>query len=130
MATTGTKKTKKAEKVRKSFAVQYLEDLIFDLMLNTGQAAQSREIALALEETIKLHPKFIRKMLYQSDRFDMEDRRWNLALRLGTQLSFEGSIEYTLRSYGKPMSLQALQNEMAMVHRRTVEFFETCFLRR
>lgn len=124
MATTGTKKTKKAEKVRKSFAVQYLEDLIFDLMLNTGQAAQSREIATALEETIKLHPKFIRKTLYYSDRFDSEDRRWNLALRLATQRSFEGSIEYALGSYGRPMSLPALQNEMALVHRRMVEFFD------
>ena len=128
MATIATKKTKKAEKARKSFAVQLLEDLIFDLMLNTGQAAQSREIASALEETIKLHPKFIRKTLYYSDRFDSEDRRWNLALRLATQLSFEGSIEHALRSYGKPISLQALQNEMAVVHRRTVEFFDDLLL--
>ncbi len=128
MATTGTKKTKKAEKVRKSFAVQYLEDLIFDLMLNTGQAAKSREIANALEDIVNLHPKFIRKTLYYSDRFDTEDRRWNLALRLATQLSFEGSIEYTLRSYGKPMSLAALQNEMAVIHRRSVDFFDALLL--
>jgi len=128
VATTGTKKTKKADKTDKSFAVQHLEDLIFDMMLNTGQAAQSREIASALEETVKLHPKFIRKILYCSDRFDNEDRRWNLALRLATHLSFEGSLEFTLRSYGKPMSLQALQNEMALIHRRTVDFFDDLLL--
>jgi len=123
-----SKKTKKAEQARKPFAVQYLEDLIFDLMLNTGQAAQSRELALVLEDTVKLHPKFLRKVLYQSDRFAMEDRRWNLALRTATQLTFEGSIEYALRSYGKPMSLQALRNEMAMVHRRTVDYFDKLLL--
>lgn len=129
MTTTQTgKKSKKAEPARKSFAVQYLEDLIFDLMLNTGQAAQSRELALALEETIKLHPKFLRKVLFQSERFAMEDRRWNLALRTATHLTFEGSIEYALHSYGKPMSLQALQNEMAMVHRRTVDYFDRLLL--
>jgi hypothetical protein len=139
MTTTATKKTKKPEpgglrsnpaagKTRKSFAVQYLEDLIFDLMLNSGQAAKSREIAGQLEEIVKLHPKYIRKTLYYSDRFDTEDRRWNLSLRLATHLSFEGSLEHTLRSYGKPMSLQAIQNEMALVHRRTVDFFDDLLL--
>jgi DNA-directed RNA polymerase delta subunit len=118
-------KTKKAaEKPRRSAAVHYLEDLIFEVMLNTGQAAKSREVASMLEETVKLHPKYIRKVLQASERFGQEDRRWNLALRTATQLTFEGSIEYTLRSYGKPMSLPAIQNEMAMIHRRGVEFFD------
>ncbi len=129
MATTSTKRAKKgAEKPRKSFAVQYLEDLIFEMMLNTGQAAQSREIALALEEQVKLHPKFIRKVLFQSDRFAMEERRWNLELRVATNLTFEGSIEHALRSYGKPMALQAISNEMAMIHRRSVEYFSGLLL--
>ncbi len=123
-ATPDSKKAKKAEKGKPSFAVLYLEDLIFEHMLNTGQAAQSRELALALEETIKLHPKYLRKILFQSDRFAMEDRRWNLALRLATHLTFEGSIEFTLRAYGRPMTMQAIQNEMAMIHRRTVDYFD------
>jgi len=122
--TSASKKPKKADKARKSFAVHYLEDLIFALMLNTGQAAQSRELALALDETVKLHPKYLRKVLFQSDRFAMDDRRWNLALRLATHLTFEGSIEFTLRSYGKPLTREAIQNEMAMIHRRTVDFFD------
>jgi hypothetical protein len=126
---TATKKTKKAsDSPTRSPAVQYLEDLIFDLMLNTGQAAKSREIAGELEETVKLHPKFIRKILYYSDRFDMEDRRWNLALRTAIQLPFEGAIEYALRSYGKPMSLRAVHNEMALVQRRPVDFFDHLLL--
>jgi DNA-directed RNA polymerase delta subunit len=74
---------------------------------------------------VKLHPKYIRKVLQASERFGQEDRRWNLALRTATQLTFEGSIEYTLRSYGKPMSLRAIQNEMAVIHRRSVGFFDT-----
>ncbi len=128
MAETATKKGKKAEKERKSFAVRYLEDMIFEMMLNSGQAAKSREIANALEETVKLSPKFIRKTLYYSDRFDMEDRRWNLALRTAINLPFEGSIEFTLASYGRPMSLQAIHNEMALVHRRPVEFFDALLI--
>ncbi len=126
--TTTTKSKKSLDKTEKSFAVQYLEDLIFEMMLNTGQAGKSREIAGQLEETIKLHPKFVRKILFHSDRFDMEDRRWNLTLRISINLPFEGSIEYTLRSYGKPMSLQAIHNEMAMIHRRPVDFFGTLLL--
>ncbi len=129
MTRTATKKTRKAsDSPTRSPAVQYLEDLIFDLMLNTGQAAKSREIAGELEETVKLHPKFIRKILYYSDRFDMEDRRWNLALRTAIQLPFEGAIEYALRSYGKPMSLRAIHNEMALVQRRPVDFFDDLLL--
>ena len=124
MSTTATKpSSKSAAQARKSFAVQYLEDLVFEIMLNTGQAGKSREIASQLEGVIKLHPKFVRKTLFQSDRFEMEERRWNLALRTMTELSFEGSIEHTLRDYGKPMSQQALQNEMAMIHRRPVDFY-------
>ncbi len=126
---TATKKRRKAaEKEQKSFAVQYFEDLIFDLMLNTGQAAKSREIASELEKTVKVHPKFVRRTLYYSDRFAMEDRRWNLALRTAIQLPFEGGIEYTLRCYGKPMSLRAIHNEMAVVQRRPVEFFDGLLL--
>ena len=125
MSTTATKQSQKsAAQTRKSFAVQYLEDLVFEIMLNTGQAAKSREVASALEGIIKLHPKFIRRTLFQSDRFEMEERRWNLALRTMTHLSFDGSIEHTLRDYGKPMSRQAIQNEMAMVHRRAVDFYQ------
>ncbi len=124
MTETATRKRKRDEKEQGSFAVRYLEDMIFEMMLNSGQAAKSREIANALEDVIKLSPKFIRKTLYYSDRFDLEDRRWNLALRTAIHLPFEGSIEYALTSYGKPMSLRAIHNEMALVHRRPVEFFD------
>lgn len=128
MTETATKKSKKAQRELRSFPVRYLEDLIFDIMLNSGVAAKSREIAGTLEERTKVTPKFIRKVLFHSDRFEMEDRRWNLALRTAIDLPFEGSIEYTLKSYGKPMPLRALHNEMALVHRRTVEFFDDLLL--
>ena len=127
-AKTAKKSQQAAHKEHKSFAVQYLEDLIFDLMLNTGQAASSRDIAAEFEETIKASAKFIRKILYYSDRFDMEDRRWNLALRTAVHLPFEGAIEFCLHSYGRPMSLRALQNEMALVQRRPVDFFDELLL--
>ena len=129
MAKTATRKTKKeADRERKSLAVQYFEDLIFEMMLNTGQAAKSREIANEFDDLLKISPKFVRKTLYYSDRFDMEDRRWNLALRTAIHLPFEGAIEYTLRSYGKPMFLRAIHNEMALVQRRPVDFFDDLLL--
>ncbi len=128
MAETATRKRKRDQKEQSSFAVRYLEDMIFEMMLNSGQAAKSREIANALEDRIKVSPKFIRKTLYYSDRFDLEDRRWNLALRTAIDLPFEGSIEHALASYGKPMSLRAIHNEMALVHRRPVEFFDDLLL--
>jgi len=129
VAKTATRKTKKeADRERKSLAVQYFEDLIFEMMLNTGQAAKSREIANEFDDLLKISPKFVRKTLYYSDRFDMEDRRWNLALRTAIHLPFEGAIEYALRSYGKPMFLRAIHNEMALVQRRPVDFFDDLLL--
>lgn len=119
------KKAKKAKEELSSFAVRYLEDLIFEMMLNSGQGGKSRELAAALEPAIKLSPKFVRKALYYSDRFELEDRRWNVALRTAINLPFEGSIEHTLRSYGKPMTQAALHNEMALIHRRSVSYFDT-----
>ena len=124
-ATATSKQSKKAaEKASPVYAVQYLEDMVFEMMLNAGLAMKSREIAAALEPTVKLHPKFIRKVLHESPRFVMEEHRWNLSLRAAAHLTFEGSIEHALRDYGKPMSLQAIQNEMAMIHRRSVDFFD------
>lgn len=120
--------SKRDEKERQSWAVRYLEDVIFETMLNSGQGAKSRDIATALEETITLSAKFIRKMLYYSKRFDLDDRRWNLALRTAIALPFEGSIEHALSSYGRPMDLRAIHNEMALVHRRPVDFFDNLLL--
>jgi DNA-directed RNA polymerase delta subunit len=128
LAETATRKRRRDEKEQSSFGVRYLEDLIFEMMLNSGQAAKSREIANALEEAVKVSPKFVRKTLYYSDRFDLEDRRWNIALRTAIGLPFEGSIEHALTSYGKPMSLRAIHNEMALVHRRPVEYFDDLLL--
>ncbi len=125
---TAKKSKKKTDKQRASYAVRYLEDMIFEIMLNSGLPAKSRELAAALESTVKLHPKFIRKVLYESPRFVMEETRWNLSLRVASHLTFEGSIEHTLADYGKPMPSQAIQNEMAMIHRRSVEFFDDLLL--
>ncbi len=125
---TAKKSKKKTDKKRVSYAVQYLEDMIFEIMLNSGLPAKSRELAAQLEETVKLHPKFIRKVLFESPRFVMEETRWNLSLRAASHLTFEGSIEHTLRDYGRPMANRAIQNEMAMIHRRPVEFFDALLL--
>jgi hypothetical protein len=121
---TAMKLSKRDEKERQSWAVRWFEDIVFEMMLNSGQAATSREIANALEETVKLSAKFARKTLYYSDRFDLEDRRWNLALRTAVDLPFEGSIEHALQSYGKPMTIRAIHNEMALIHRRPVDYFD------
>jgi len=125
---TTTKLSKRDEKELHSWAVRWFEDMIFEMMLNSGQAAKSREIANALEPTIKLSAKFVRKALYYSERFDLEDRRWNLALRTAIDRPFEGSIEYALQSYGKPMSTRAVHNEMALIHRRPVDYFDDLLL--
>ncbi len=71
-------------------------------MLNTGGQWPSPASRPRLGRDHQASPEVPAKVLFQSDRFAMEDRRWNLALRLATHLTFEGSIEFTLRSYGRP----------------------------
>ena len=117
-------KEKKVPKLERTPAVRYLEDLLFDYLLHTGQAVKSAELAEAIEPTIKVDPKFVRRVLHESDRFVSEERRWNLTLRAMINRPFEGLVEFALRSYGKPMPYSALHNEMALVLRRPVDFFE------
>jgi DNA-directed RNA polymerase delta subunit len=113
-----------ATKAEKSVAVHYLEDLLFEQLLRGGQAAKSSQLAGEIEAVVNLHPKFVRKVLLQGERFAPEERRWNLALRVQSQLPLEGAVEYALRSYGKPMSQEALGRELALAQRRPPELVE------
>jgi hypothetical protein len=103
----------------------YLEDLLYQFLLAGGIAAKSLDLAALLEkEGIKLEGKYLRLVMAESPRFIVEERRWNIALRGEIRRPFAGLVEFALRDYGKPLSLEAMRNEMALVLRRPLEFFD------
>ena len=106
------------------YAMQLLEDQLFQVLLNRPLPAKTAELSQALPPELGATPRLIRKVLGQSERFVLLDRRWNLALRNLTGHTVEGSLEQTLRWCGKPMTMGQLCNEMALMHNRSVEHFQ------
>jgi hypothetical protein len=104
-------------KLVESFAVNLLEDELFELLLNRGQAARAAELAVQLEE-LGVGAKLVRKVMNSSSRFALDERRWNLAVRQLSDRPMEGAVEYYLGSYGKPLPLSMLANEMAQIQRQ------------
>jgi hypothetical protein len=99
------------------YALRYLEDVIFENLLNKGYAMKAAEIAAEVAE-MGVGLRLVRKVLVTSPRFATEDRRWNLTIRQLNRQPLAGAIEHHLRAYGRPMSLQMLCNEMALVERQ------------
>jgi hypothetical protein len=122
--------TTQEREAKRSLALHYMEDLLYDNLLSTGVAAKSADLAAFLEQQgIKVDIKFIRLSLADSPRFMVEDRRWNIGLRGEIRRPFAGLVEFALHEYGKPMPIAALRNEMALVMRRPLEFFEELLAR-
>lgn len=117
--------TTQERELKRHWATEYMEDLLYEHLLASGVAAKSADLATALEQVgIKVDPKFIRLTLVESKRFIVEDRRWNIALRGEIRRPFVGLVEFAMHNYGKPIAINALHNEMALVMRRPLEFFE------
>jgi len=117
--------TTQEREIKRRLALHYMEDLLYVSLLAGGVSVKSADMMAIFEEAdIKADAKFIRLSLAESSRFMVEDRRWNIALRGEIRRPFAGLVEFAIKEYGKPMNLDALRNEMALVMRRPVEFFE------
>jgi len=100
-----------------TYALHQLEDAIFENLLNKGHAMKAAEIASDVAG-LGVGLRLVRKALVTSPRFATEDRRWNLATRQLNRRPLAGALEHHLRAWGRPMSLQMLCNEMALVERQ------------
>lgn len=107
-----------------SSAVHLLSDTVSDYLLNRGHAAKIGEIATQAGKRLGANSKLIRKVLSDnSSQFVNEERRWNLSIRSLFHRPIEGAIQQVLRLYGKPLSLNALSNELAVLNARSPEYF-------
>ena len=106
-------------------AVHFLSDSVADFLLNRGHAAKIGEIVSQVGKRIGASAKLIRQTLSTSEQFVGEERRWNLSMRTSFHRPLEGALQHTLRLFGKPMSIAAFSNEMAVLNARAPEYFQT-----
>ncbi len=105
-------------------AVHLLSDTVSDYLLNRGHAAKIGEIATQAGKRLGANAKLIRKVLSDNQlQFVNEERRWNLSIRSLFHRPIEGALQQVLRLYGKPLSLNALSNELAVLNARSPEYF-------
>ena len=100
-------------------AHHHLGDELFEVLLNRGHAAKVSELTADVLGG-ELDAKLLRKVMAGSPRFSVQDRRWNLAMRQMIQRPLEGALEHHLRSYGRPMPLPLLANEMAVIAKQPI----------
>jgi hypothetical protein len=96
----------------------YLADLAYGVLLGQEEPAKTGEVLrdIGVEDfTLRL----IRQILGADPRFEQIDRRWTLSSRLqDKQRTFERVIETILRSYGKPMPVSTVAQEVGIVYER------------
>jgi len=105
-------------------AIHFLNDSVADFLLDRGHAVKIGEIVSQVGKPIGASAKLIRQTLSTDEQFVGEERRWNLALRTSFHRPLEGALQHTLRLFGKPMSLDAISNEMAALHAHSVDYFQ------
>ncbi|UCH35377.1 MAG: hypothetical protein JSV65_03230 [Armatimonadota bacterium] len=110
---------RRVSEAMEQLAHHYLADEIFEVLLNRGHAAKVGELT---SEVLggELDPKLLRKVMANSPRFSVHDRRWNLAMRQVIHLPLAGALAHHLRSYGRPLSLPLLANEMAVIAKQPI----------
>jgi hypothetical protein len=105
-------------------AVHFLSDAVAEYLLNRGHAAKIGEIAGQAGKRIGAGAKLIRQTLADNPQFIGEERRWNLSVRTLFHRPVEGALQQTLRIIGKPMTIAAFSNEMAVLNARAAEYFQ------
>jgi DNA-directed RNA polymerase delta subunit len=112
------------QRTTEKYALQYLEDIAFDLLLARGAAAKTADLVREIQGHLPAGAALIRRTLGDSPRFLSEDRRWNLSHRALADRPLEGLLEQLLASCGRPMTTTALADEVAGLLRRTPEEME------
>lgn len=105
-------------------AVHFLNDTVADYLLNHGHAAKIGEIATQAGKHIGAGAKLIRQTLTDNPLFCGEERRWNLSVRTLFHRPVEGALQQILRIFGRPMTIAAFSNEMAVLNARAPEYFQ------
>ena len=110
---------RRVSEAMEALAHHYLADEIFEVLLNRGHSAKVGELTAEVLSG-QFDAKLLRKVMANSSRFSVQDRRWNLVMRQVISRPLAGALEHHLRSYGRPMALGLLCNEMAVIAKQPI----------
>ncbi|MCL5283755.1 MAG: hypothetical protein M1330_03470 [Armatimonadetes bacterium] len=108
-------------KPREIPAERYAADLMFQALLEIGDAARVSELARQIgRPDVDIH--LVRVIAATSDRFMFAERKCTLqSRRLDPQHSFERNVFDTIQAYGLPIPFNRLCRELSIVYNRPME---------
>lgn len=106
-----------SQDVLEECAYIYAEDLIFECILDSDEPLRTTAVVAWLRERgLDVSPAFLRGFFQESTQFVSDGRRWDLACRAeAEQAAMDGAIRAILRGRGRPMPLQKLCDQVALV---------------
>lgn len=117
--------TKEAERagLASLLADEYLSDLIYNALLERGEAAKASEITLEINNPHITFP-LVRRVLSDSPRFISVDRQWNLSARyLDKSRPTERNLVEVLNAAGRPLSTAQIATELSAVYDRPSDVY-------
>lgn len=111
--------------LEETIATRVFYDLVRDILLEKGQALPQKEIALLLEgKGFRLPRRLVRYLLSRWEEGVVEEGTVNLGYRKEhTGRPLEGEVDRILRCVGKPLPLETLARELAIVQKRIPQVY-------
>ncbi|MES2462231.1 MAG: hypothetical protein V4671_16720, partial [Armatimonadota bacterium] len=101
----------------------YLADLVYDALLEIGEASKVSEITLEINNPRVTFP-VVRRILNESPRFISIDRLWTLAARyLDTARPTDRNLQEVLEAAGKPLSTAEMATELSAIYNRPSDVY-------
>ena len=117
--------TKQAEREQTDalLADEYLSDLVYDALLQRGEASKVSEITLEINNPRVTFP-VVRRAVADSTRFLTIDRMWDLSARyLDRSRPTERTLAEILEAAGKPLTTAEMATELSIVYARPTEVY-------
>jgi hypothetical protein len=104
-------------------ADSYLSDLVYDALLERGEASKISEIAQEINNP-NIGFAIVRTALDKSSRFVYMARLWNLNARyMDVTRSLERNLMDVIRAAGRPLSTAQLATELSVIYNRPSETY-------
>ena len=106
-----------------SFSVHILRDSIADFLLERGHAAKISDILKEIGGVYNVGAKLVKAVLSADNSFACAERRFNFKYRTDFNRPLDGDIKSVMNGFGKPIEIDNLANEIALLNTRSQEYF-------
>jgi hypothetical protein len=104
-------------------ADSYLADLVYDALLEIGEASKVSEITLEINNPRVTFP-VVRRILNESPRFLSVERLWTLSARyLDISRPTDRNLQEVLEAAGKPLSTAEMATELSAIYNRPSDVY-------